>query len=871
MAPRSPRPLECLAVSTIVLILVFTGVGLTASPGGTSAHQPGSATSLGHLVPPPPTANYCTGPNSAFSAQLTLSAPATNASWNSTQWTIGPAPITPTFNLTVYGLPINYTWSLNWGDGNNTTQVLDKTNGSGGQTVQVAHNYTRAALYSVALTTNYTCTTGPGHNHSGSQVSVASLTVYGPAGLNPITPHVSATYGSVPLNVSYTLSISGAPNNGVVVLSVSEGSYGTLTNRSGGSGIPTGAGINVTVEFTAPGFYGGLVQVLYPNSSLVYAQAYLPQVTVTPLAWVDLGTPGSLTGASPWNVTLWANETNLSGGGRYLGPGQIQWTFYDVVNGSGGSTFWAHGPTVGSPVWREYYLNTTGNWFVGAEANVVRADGVTIATGTTYFEVSNTSRISSGPSVSASATPNNGSAPLRFNLTAQLTGINSSAKYDFAATAYNDTVGFAWYSNATNLSGNGITWWTLGVLTSPGGYFVAVQVYEVVNGSQVWVAATTLRLFVGPGASPYRAVLSLSATPSGGAAPLFFNVTATATVTNLSGPLALRLVAVLNASGTYQEVWWENDSSLSLGGSSFPGRLNAPGSYYLSGLLFANISGTLTDVAAANATINVSTTPTAPPPVLSFSASPMNGISPLNLSLVLVVTGGASPFNLTVCTEGPFSSPNGTGPCAAVAADSGWNGSTLSQVITLNRSGNYTIVAAVTDSNAVVSSALATIVVGATGVVPPLAVRASAVAPSAASIEGATYGFVTSITGGVAPYNIQWAFGDGASGSAVAGNTAVHTYTSSGTYTATLTVTDARGHRASGTVGPFAVILPLLAGSTPWWASSAVLGLAAVIGVTAAAVLLATGQRLARRREALNWLRELEERRNTGGPGSGPL
>ncbi len=50
--------------------------------------------------------------------------------------------------------------------------------------------------------------------------------------------------------------------------------------------------------------------------------------------------------------------------------------------------------------------------------------------------------------------------------------------------------------------------------------------------------------------------------------------------------------------------------------------------------------------------------------------------------------------------------------------------------------------------------------------------------------------FTGTASGGTAPYTFFWTFGDGATST---GNPVTHTYTSSGSYTATLSVTDSKG------------------------------------------------------------------------------
>ena len=187
---------------------------------------------------------------------------------------------------------------------------------------------------------------------------------------------------------------------------------------------------------------------------------------------------------------------------------------------------------------------------------------------------------------------------------------------------------------------------------------------------------------------------------------------------------------------------------------------------------------------------------------------------------------------------------------------------------TLSTVGNYTIYATVNDSNGSTATAFASVDVTTGAPIPLLQASATYQAASAISSGGATYGFVAAVSGGVAPYTIQWNFGDGAQGSGLPGGTTLHTYTVSGRFTAILTVTDAHGIQAHSTVGPILVSLPAPAApsATPWWATEWVLAAAAAVGLVCAAVLAVTLTRLAQRREALNWLHEIEERPGSSEP-----
>ena len=80
-----------------------------------------------------------------------------------------------------------------------------------------------------------------------------------------------------------------------------------------------------------------------------------------------------------------------------------------------------------------------------------------------------------------------------------------------------------------------------------------------------------------------------------------------------------------------------------------------------------------------------------------------------------------------------------------------------------------------------------------TSVIPQLNAGAVGVSPTGTGIAFATvynFLFATPPSGGVPPYTIVWAFGDGSVGS---GSAVSHVYTNTGSFTASATITDGRG------------------------------------------------------------------------------
>jgi PKD repeat protein len=859
--PRPVRPLELLPVVALLGILLLSGLaGALPAAGVHGASRPTFA--LPALLPASGPLQSCPGGNPGFWTQMTLASPATNGTWNATQWTIGPAPISVTMNLSVVGVAINYTAFVSWGDGNIQNTLFDKTStANASQVFQLNHTYTIAALFSPLVWTNYTCAAGPGSNATGSDRSGGSLTIFGAAGPNPISVTASLRSAPVPANITFNATIADPPWNATALWTLFPDIGGTELTLSepvvnGGSGNTS----TYTPDLTVPGLYDGSLEILYTGSGLVYAETTLPTVNVTPLVLVPITFNGTI-GNSPWNVTFWGNATNLTGATFPLGSDTESWSFFDAPAGYVNNTFWAYGPTVGTSVWREFYLNGSGGWGISATASIVRPDGVTVGTSVSYITLYSNPTQSNNPSLSFQVAPNNGSAPLYFNVTALLNPFNASLSFDLQLGAVRAGGGSAWFDNVTNWNGSSIV--VPGVLTQGGRYFLYLNVLENESGSLVWVAGGNQSMLVTPLGSGGTPVLNLAVSAVNGSAPLNFTVTTSVTGYNGTIPLQFDLQANLSTGQTPAE---EGFGPWNGSAASFQLMLTAPGSYTLDAEVRAGYAWSNSTWLAGASVAVVVFPATSPAPSLSFSASPGSGSAPLNVTLDFVVAGGTSPFALNVCVEGPFAKANSTGACSAVQSQLNWNGASLALPIELNSSGNYTINATVTDRTGRTSVAQALVPVSSAAPTAPLVARARFVAPNAITASGATYGFVTEVTGGVTPYNIQWSFGDGASGSSVAGGTAVHTYTSSGTYTATLTVTDARGHRATATAGPFVVALPYGGPTTPWWASTGLLALAAVVGVASAILLLATMQRLARRREALNWFREIEERPGSNEP-----
>jgi hypothetical protein len=427
---------------------------------------------------------------------------------------------------------------------------------------------------------------------------------------------------------------------------------------------------------------------------------------------------------------------------------------------------------------------------------------------------------------------------------------------DFYPTSNSSQVSTYFWSYGPTVGAS--VWREFELNSTPGFAFQEVLAgFALPNG--VIIADSLINLDFSSGAVAVP-ILYLSVTPSSGPAPLFFNATAQVN-TSSNGTANYSLVLDAFLGGTL--VW--NATTANWPGSAItvPGVLNSSGTYSLVADASVFYYGAW-HVVLINSTAMLVVPGATSPPALSFSVSPANGSAPLNLTLSFVAVGGTGPYDLSVCREGPFALPNGTGPCTSIGSASLWNGSSLILLVNISTAGNYTIVANVSDALALNTSAFALVVVAPPVPVAPLSAKASAVAPNSITVDGATYGFVSAVSGGTLPYTIEWSFGDGAMGSSALGAITLHTYTSSGSYFAVLTVTDGRGTQVRSDVGPLAVALPIgPASPVPWWATSSVQLFSAIVGVLSVAILVAMVVRLGRRREALNWFREIEERRDS--------
>jgi PKD repeat protein len=152
----------------------------------------------------------------------------------------------------------------------------------------------------------------------------------------------------------------------------------------------------------------------------------------------------------------------------------------------------------------------------------------------------------------------------------------------------------------------------------------------------------------------------------------------------------------------------------------------------------------------------------------SATASPTTGNAPLAVNFTGSATGGTGPYT--------YSWNFGDGSTSTSQSPSH----------TYSTSGNYTATLTVTDSASPANTATSQVAVNVSAVGNPLAASAAG-NPTSGQIP-LTVNFTGTATGGTPAYTYSWNFGDG-SATSTAQNPS-HTYSTVGTYTATLTVSD---------------------------------------------------------------------------------
>ena len=308
------------------------------------------------------------------------------------------------------------------------------------------------------------------------------------------------------------------------------------------------------------------------------------------------------------------------------------------------------------------------------------------------------------------------------------------------------------------LNANGTRSWQVSLGLVPGSNLIeALAIDGAGNPSSLARVTATYNPPPPPGNTPPYANFSFM--PASGNTSTMFSFNSTSWDYQ-DPPSALQVRWDWETDGTWDTPLSTNQTATHMFGS--PGNYTVTMEVIDTGGLSANRS----------ALIRVAEVPPPPPPPLNvtITANPTSGTMPLTVSFTSTVSGGVAPYQY----EWHF----GDGAMSPAA-------NTVHIYVT---GGDFPVWLNLYDSarGDAVSDVLFVNVTAA-------AVNLTVTPPSqfSESSSGITVAFTSSVTGGTPPYTYHWEFGD--AGQSFNANP-THTYASPGTYTVTVTVTDAHGN-----------------------------------------------------------------------------
>src|SRR5207249_3844614 len=221
-----------------------------------------------------------------------------------------------------------------------------------------------------------------------------------------------------------------------------------------------------------------------------------------------------------------------------------------------------------------------------------------------------------------------------------------------------------------------------------------------------------------------------------------------------------------NGTAPFTFTWAFGDGSTGIG-STVTHAYSSAGTFTV--VLTAKDSGSLQQTASSQQSVAISN-PAPSALTSSFTYSPSSPNAGQTVSFSASVSGGTQPYSYS------WSFGDGSIGTGSTVADA------YSSV------GTFTVILTVTDSGSPQQASTSQQSLTVVNPRPPLTAsfRYSPSSPQ----TGQTITFTASASGGTPAYVFNWSFGDG---SVATGNPSLHTYTSSGSYNVTVTVTDANG------------------------------------------------------------------------------
>lgn len=252
---------------------------------------------------------------------------------------------------------------------------------------------------------------------------------------------------------------------------------------------------------------------------------------------------------------------------------------------------------------------------------------------------------------------------------------------------------------------------------------------------------------------------------SGGGSSLSITASSNRTSATIGMPVSFTS-APTGGSGTYSTYAWR------FGDGTTAATQNPTHSYAYAGTFNAvvNVTDSSSNTATSN-TLVITVTAIGAPLAVTATGTPTSGEAALPVSFTANPSGGTGTYTAYAWTFGD-----------------GTTGSGASVSHTYSAAGSFSATVKVTDSgSATATSSPITITVSAGPSVTASSNRSS-------SFVGEPVSFSSAVSGGTSPYTYAWTFGDSAT-STVADPT--HSYAATGTYSASVTVTDNIGHTAT--------------------------------------------------------------------------